>query len=98
MKKFALSLALGVTIATIAILPISASLATPTATPNPSLYSAGTPSPTPESHSGESNEPEHRIRHEDNGLEIIPLAVVLGAIIIAVGLAVGIGRRRTRNG
>ena len=98
MRKFALSLALGLTIATIPIPLISTSIAAPSHSPNASLYAAGTPSPTSDPHPGTSDEPEHQIQHDENGLEILQLAVVLGAIIIAVGLAVGIGRRRTRNG
>lgn len=97
MRKFALSLALGLVMAAIPIPLISTSFATPSHSPVASSYAAGTPSPTSDSHPGESDEPEHRIRNDENGLEILQLAVVLVAIIIAAGLAVGIGRRRTRN-
>lgn len=37
--------------------------------------------------------PGPRIHEESHGLEGLPIAIIIGALIIAVGLAYGIGRR-----
>ncbi len=61
----------------------------PSTGPTPALYgSSATPA------SNEKLEPEHRIRDDEHGFEAVQLSIVAGAIIIAIGIAVGIGRRR----
>ncbi len=72
-------------------LPLSSARAeeTPSTGPTPALYASD---PTPASN--EKLEPEHRIRDDEHGFEAVQLSIVAGAIIIAIGIAVGIGRRR----
>jgi hypothetical protein len=72
-------------------LPISPARAdeSPNASPTPALYDNGS---TPAGN--EKLEPEHRIRDDEHGFEAVQLSIVAGAIIIAIGIAVGIGRRR----
>ena len=59
--------------------------------PTPALYSNSTPAPTTSGdHSGEER---HRVDVE-HGFEANQITIVLAAIIVAGGLAIGIGRRR----
>lgn len=72
-------------------LPLSPARAeeTPSTSPTPALYA----NETTVVHD-EKREPEHRIRDDEHGFEAIQLSIVAGAIIIAIGLAVGISRKR----
>ena len=92
MKKFAL--AFSITLLTLCIPVMGAHAddgANPTATSVTAQQSA-----QPQS-GEENNEPRHRITEEHLGLEALPITIVVGAVIIAIGLAVGIGRRRSSS-
>ena len=57
-----------------------------------SVTALATPEPR-DAHGREIREPQEHNEHERNGLEGESLIIVIGALIIAVGLAYGIGRR-----
>lgn len=88
MKKF--SALIGLLVLGLAI-PLSPARAeeTPSTSPTPALYD----NPSAPSHD-EKREPEHRIRDDEHGFEATQLSIVAGALILAIGIAVGIGRRR----
>jgi hypothetical protein len=90
MKKFALIFSLALLALSI---PLSGARAEDGASPTASSVTSQQ-SPQPQS-GEENNEPRHRISEEHLGLEALPITIVVGAVIIAIGLAVGIGRRRS---
>ena len=87
MKKFSLAFAVALAFMT---------------TPFSSAHADSSPSQTPVATSqtspaapkgDETDTREHNIHEDEHGTEFLPIAIVVGSIAVAIGLALGISRR-----
>jgi len=87
MKKFSLAFAVALAFMTI---PFSNAHAdnSPSQTP---VATSQTPAEQPKG--DDSDKREHSIREDEHGTEFLPIAIVIGSIAVAIGLAIGISHR-----